>query len=57
MNDNLQTPDTGTWKPDFLKADLCTLYGHGECGGHEVDDDANIIACTCWCHSEEIAHT
>jgi hypothetical protein len=57
MSEAAWTSDTVGWQPELLKADLCLIYGHQGCGGHEVDADANIIVCTCWCHSEELART
>ena len=46
-------PGTQTaWVAKKLPRDLCAIYGHSNCGGHEVNEKANIIFCTCWCHRE-----
>ena len=41
---------------DLKATDLCKLYGHENCGGLEIDGEANIVCCDCWCHNEAMGH-
>lgn len=41
---------------EVSEVNLCDTYGHEYCGSVELDEQNNIVSCSCWCHIRPVAH-